>query len=163
MSENSHFHYLNRPGERLLLEGYRHWSCGIISGNFTHWEEAWNLYAVKLGVREGRLALDALTKFTKTLGLCALCPLRTSPVGCAHLCRDEVMILGLLSGIQHDEQTTIALCLDGLVCPSRSEEVLVAAQVLATTFRSLDKILLPVPSTTIKAILAEELSSTTLH
>ena len=155
--------YLARPCEYLVLEGYRHWSSGIITGNHLHWQNAWNLYAVKLGTEEGRLALNALTKFAKTLGLCATCPLKTSPIGCNHLCRDEVLILGLLSGLQHGEDTTVTLCLDGLTCPSRCEEVLIAAEALATTFRSLGKLLLPVPARTIKAILTENLSSPTLH
>ncbi len=155
--------YLHRPSEYLVLEGYRHWSSGVITGNYSHWESAWNLFAVKLGVEEGRLALNALTKFTKTLGLCATCPLKTSPIGCNSLCRDEVLILGLLSGIQHGEETTVTLCLDGLTCPSRCEEVLIAAETLATTFRSLGKLLMPVPARTIKAILTENLSSPTLQ
>jgi len=155
--------YLTRVSEKLVLEGYRRWSSGIITGDYSHWENVWNMYAVSLGAQEGRLALDALTQFTKTLGLCAICPLKTSPVGCHHLCRDEVFILGLLSGIQHEDETTITLCLDGLTCPSRCDEVLTAAEILATTLRALDKVLLPVPAHTIKAILAENLSSPTLQ
>lgn len=160
---NSSHQYLERSGEHLVLEGYRYWSSGVITGDYSHWDKAWNLYAVRLGTKEGKIALDALTKFTKTLGLCAACPLKTSPVGCQHLCRDEVMILGLLSGIQHDEQTTITLCLDGLVCPKRCEEVLIAAEVLAITLRSLGKILLPVPPEVIKAILTDYVSTSTLQ
>ena len=155
--------YLTRPSEHLVLEGYRQWSSGIITGDYSHWERVWNMFAAKLGAKQGRLALDALTQFTKTLGLCAVCPLKTSPIGCHHLCRDEVFILGLLSGIQHDDETAITLCLDGLTCPSRCIEVLIAAEILATTLQTLDKVLLPVPAHTIKAILTENLSSPTLQ
>lgn len=155
--------YLNRDSEFLVLEGYRQWSAGIITGNHAHWENAWNMFAVRLGAKEGRLALDALTAFTKTLGLCAVCPLKTSPVGYNSLCRDEVFILGLIAGIQHDDKTTITLCLDGLTCPSRCDEVLSAAEILATTLRVMDKSLLPVPAQTIKAILTDTISSTTLQ
>ena len=155
--------YLGRTCEQLVLEGYRQWSSGIITGDYSHWEQTWNMYAKKLGTKDGRLALDALTQFTKTLGLCAICPLKTSPIGCHHLCRDEVFILGLLSGIQHDDEIAITLCLDGLTCTSRCEEVLTAAEILATTLRALDKVLLPVPAHTIKAILTENLSSPTLQ
>ncbi|MEM8650744.1 MAG: hypothetical protein AAGF54_09470 [Pseudomonadota bacterium] len=155
--------YLTRPGEHLVLEGYRYWSTGIITGDYGHWEEAWNLFAVQLGTKDGRLALDALTKFTKTLGLSSVAPLRTSPVGCCHLCKDEVLILGLLSGIQHDDQTALTLCLDGLSCPKRCEEVLHSAESLATILRTLGKVLLPVPAGTIKAILTENISTTTLQ
>ncbi|MEM7214161.1 MAG: hypothetical protein AAF423_01365 [Pseudomonadota bacterium] len=156
-------HYLGRPSEHLVLEGYRLWSSGIINGDYSKWENAWNLFANKLGINEGRLALDALTNFTKTLGLCAACPLKTSPVGCVSLCRDEVLILGLLSGIQHDDQTAIMLCLDALTCPSRCEEVLHAAEILATTLRTVEKSLLPVPANTIKFILTQNVSTNTLQ
>ncbi|MEM9279536.1 MAG: hypothetical protein AAGA76_13260 [Pseudomonadota bacterium] len=155
--------YLGRPSEHLVLEGYRLWSSGIITGDYSNWDSAWNLFAVKLGVKEGRLALNALTRFTKTLGLCAACPLKTSPVGCYSLCRDEVLILGLLSGIQHDDETVITLCLDALACPKRCEEVLLAAEFFATIMRTLNKLLLPVPANTIKAILTENISTSTLH
>ncbi|MEL7428494.1 MAG: hypothetical protein AAFN43_00710 [Pseudomonadota bacterium] len=109
------------------------------------------------------MAFEALMTFTQTLGLCANCPLRTSPVGCPSLCRDEVMVLGLLSGIQHDEQTTIMLCLDGLVKPARCEEALVAAETLASIMNTLGKKLMPVPSATIRAILTENNSTPTLQ
>lgn len=164
MNINQQHPYLNRPGEHLVLEGYRHWTTGIICGEpAVYWKKTWNLYAEKLGASEGRLALSALSRFVRTLGHCAGCPLKTSPVGCQYLCRDEVMILGLLSGLQHNEETTIALCLDGLVCPKRCEEVLLAAEILATTLRTLGKTLLPVPSGTIKAILTDSVSTHTLQ
>ena len=155
--------YQNRASEHLILEGYRRWSSGIITGDYTHWQDVWNMYAVSLGAREGRIALDALVRFTKTLGLCAACPLKTSPVGCYSLCRDEVLILGLVSGIQHDEKTAITLCLDGLTCPTRCGEVLDAAEILAVTLRAMDKTLLPIPARTIKAILTENISTDTLQ
>jgi len=155
--------YLSLPCEHLVLEGYRSWSTGIRTGNYDYWANAWNLFAVKLGTKEGRLALNALTQFTKTLGLCAACPLKTNPIGSHSLCIDEVMILGLISGIQHCDETTISLCLDGLSCPTRCDEVLNSAEILATTLHSLEKTLFPVPANTIKAIITENLSSQTLQ
>lgn len=155
--------YLGRVTEHLVLEGYRQWCSGIITGDYSHWEQLRVLYALKLGQSSACLAVEALAEFTKTLGLCTRCSLQTSPVGCQFLCRDEVFVLGLIAGIQHGEETTVALCLDGLVSPSRYHEVLSVAEILATTLRALDKVLLPVPADAIKAILAKKLSSPTLH
>ena len=155
--------YLYRPGEHLVLEGYRYWSSGVITGDYSHWQKAQLLYSEKLGHTEGKLLLMALSDFTRALGLCATCPLKTSPIGCQSLCRDEVLILGLLSGLQHDEQTTIILCLDGLVCGKKSEEVLYVAEILASTLKSLDKILLPVPCKVIKSILYGNSVAKSLH
>ncbi|MEM7289734.1 MAG: hypothetical protein AAF412_05090 [Pseudomonadota bacterium] len=155
--------YLARDGEHLVLEGYRRWCSGVITGNHSHWKIAEQTFTTRLGKQEAGLALDALRKFTQTLGCCASCPLKTSPAGCQSLCRDEVMILGLLSGIQHGEQTTIFLCLDALVGQNSNQQVLIPAEMLATVLHTLGKTLLPVPSGTIRAILTEKNSTPTLQ
>ena len=155
--------YLSRRSEQLVLEGYRFWSSGIITGDERFLQRAWDLFSRNLGMAEGQLALDALTKFTRTLGLCATCPLKTNHIGCPHLCRDEVLILGLLAGIQHNCETTIILCLDELSCPSRCQEVIEAAEIFATTLKTLGRTLVPVPAGAIKSILSGAANKATLH
>lgn len=155
--------YLKRDAEHLVLEGYRFWSSGIICGDLAHWDAAASLFQDEMGISEGPLALEALKEFAKTLGLCAHCPLKTSPVGCKFLCRDEVMILGLLAGLQHGEDTTVALCLDALAPQYRHLKILNAAETLATVLRTFGKALLPVPGGTIKSIITENLSSSSIH
>jgi len=155
--------YLKQPSAYLVLEGYRSWSKGIITGDISCWNDAWNMFAVKLGLQNGRLALDALSNFTKTLGICASCPLKSSPAGCNFVCRDEILILSLIAGIQHDDETVITLCIDELSCPNRYVEVLTSAEMLAVTLRSLDNILMPIPTQTIRAILTNGVSTETLQ
>ena len=155
--------YLDRVSEQLILDGYRSWSKGLITGNVSLWNDVWNMFAVQLGTRNGKLALDALSNFTRTLERCSSCPRKTNHAGCNFLVRDEVLILGLISGIQHDDETTIAICLDELSCPSRCDEILIAAEILAVTFRGLERVLLPIPASTIKAILADGVSTATLQ
>lgn len=162
MHSTSH-DYLKQASEHLILEGYRSWSKGIITGDKSCWNDTWNMFATKLGAQSGRLALDALSNFTKTLRICATCPLKSSPAGCDFVCRDEVLILGLLAGIQHGDETAITLCLDELSCPNRCDEVLTSAEVLAVTLRSLDRTLMLIPAQTIKAILTDGVSTQTLH
>ena len=155
--------YLNQPCEHLVLEGYRLWSKGIIKGDISCLNDTWNMFAIQLGSQSGRLALDALSNFIKTLGLCAICPLQSSPAGCDFICRHEVLILGLLAGIQHDDETAIMLCLNELSCTSRCSEVLTSAEILAVTMRSLEKMLRPIPTKTIRAILTDGVSTQTLQ
>lgn len=155
--------YKNRPSEYFVLEGYRHWSAGVVTGDYSYWEIVRDLFEFKLGDSDGQLVLGAVTRFAKAMGLFSVCPLQSSHVGCHSMCRDEVLMLGLVSGIQHEDETAIALCLDALVQPQRFEEVVCAATVLSSTLSSLEKHLLPVPTRTIRAILTGSLSTNTLH
>lgn len=155
--------YLKQPCEYLVLEGYRSWSKGIIKGDISCLNDTWNMFAVQLGSKSGRLALDALSSFIKTLGLCAACPLQRSPSGCDFICRHEVLILGLLAGIQHDDETAVMICLNELSCTNRCVEVLTSAEILAVTLRSLEKTLRPIPTQTIRAILTDGVSTQTLQ
>lgn len=155
--------YQGRVSEELVLEGYRHWTSTIITGDQAHWRNASNMFISKLGRREGYLAFDALNLFTKALGVCAACPLKTRPIGCVSICKHEILILGLISGVQHGDDTAVTLCLDGLSCSQRCNEVLNAAEIFATTLRALDNILLPIPATTIKAIFISGSSTATIQ
>lgn len=155
--------YLKQPCEYLVLEGYRSWSKGIIKGDISCLNDTLNMFASQLGSRSGRLALDALSSFIKTLGLCSTCPLQSSPTGCDFVCRHEILILGLLAGIQHDDETAIMLCLNELSCTNRSAEVLTSAEILAVTLRNLDRALRPIPTKTIRAILTDGVSTQTLQ
>jgi hypothetical protein len=153
----------NASAETLILEGYRGWSIGLTRQEPAFFAESWNLFAVALGSKNGRLALDALSRFVKTLQKCATCPLKTNPLGCSRLCLQEVLLLGLISGLQNDEQTTIMICLSELSCPAKCEEVLVAAEVLAATFKLSGKPLKTIPAQTIKEILLEDVTSYVSH
>ena len=97
--------YFARPAERLVLEGYRHWAAGKATGDQRSWENAVDLYLDILGHRGSKTAIFALSEFIGALGRCAGCPLRTFEVGSPHVCRDEIMVMGLIAGIQnHDEK-----------------------------------------------------------
>ncbi|MEP0519295.1 MAG: hypothetical protein ABJO09_08915 [Hyphomicrobiales bacterium] len=137
--------YFNRPPERLVLDGYRHWTFGFMAGDMDSWQAAWGLYSKMLGTRNGRAALDALSNFVKTLGTCAACPLRMFKQGSPHICRDETLVLGLISAIQHGDEVTTEFCLKHLSCATRCEEVSVAAANFALTLKALDNLLVPIP------------------
>lgn len=146
--------YFNRPPERLVLDGYRYWTFGFMAGEMDSWQEAWGLYSKTLGTKNGRAALDALSYFVKTLGICAACPLRMFKQGSPHICRDETLVLGLISAIQNADKAAVELCLRNLSCATRCEEVSIAAANFAFTLKALDTVLAPIPLTIIENALS---------
>jgi hypothetical protein len=145
--------YLARPAERLVLEGYRRWISGAASGSLEPWQEAAALYRTILDDRGATAAVHALSEFVATLGRCATCPLKIFECGSRHICRDEVLVLGLVSGIQNHDETAATICLDELTCPTRCDEVALAAGSFALLLHGLDKTLLPIPAHVVRDIL----------
>jgi hypothetical protein len=41
--------YLDRKGERLVVQGFRHWLSGYEFGDVACWEQAWSLFTNELG------------------------------------------------------------------------------------------------------------------
>ena len=152
-----------RSAESLVLDGYRHWTTGLIEQDQNYMEQAVARYKAVVGQLKGLLLYDALMQFTCALGKCARSTLSTCEIGCVSVCRDEALILGLLSGLQHQDETAITLCLDGLISRPRFDEFLKAAEVFAWTLRDVDETLLPIPAPTIKAILIDQTNSNTIH
>ena len=147
---------LERPAEKLVLEGYRHWANGYALRSIEPWEGAKKLFLSTLGVENGRRALSSLSNFISILGTCASCPLKTFPYGTHHLCNDEVLILGLISGIQYDDPTTIFLCLKHLSCETQCDKVAEAAGEFALELKTMNKLLLPIPIEIIRGIISGE-------
>lgn len=145
--------YFERPPEKLVLEGYRHWLAGFETGSVTPWEMAWIFYANTLGPADGRRALADLSFFVRTLRHCTACPLRAFPFGAHYVCSAECLVLGLVAGIQHGDEPATKACLDALACPVRCSEVAAAAGSFALTLKTLDRRLLPIPLTAIQDIL----------
>jgi hypothetical protein len=146
--------YFNRPAEKLVLEGYRHWTAGYDTGSVVPWEMAWSLYSEILGNSKARVALAELSHFIRTLGRCAHCPLRAFPFGAHHLCREECLTLGLVAANQHGDEQAACLCLAGLACRLKAPEVGAAARDFATVLSGLDQELLPIPAAVVEDILA---------
>lgn|GEM_PF-264409 len=145
--------YFARPAERLVLEGYRHWSFGVAMDNRDAWERAAGLYREIIGDRGASAAVHALSEFVSTLGRCATCPLKTFESGSHHVCRDEVLVMGLIAGIQNHDHAAAELCLTELSCETRCDEVAMAAGSFALILRGLDKTLLPIPAPVVRDIL----------
>jgi hypothetical protein len=145
--------YFSRPAERLVLEGYRHWTFGVATDDRVSWQHAADLYNDILGGRGSGAAVQALSDFVSTLGRCATCPLKTFESGSSHICRDEVLVMGLIAGIQNNDEEAASLCLTELACATRCDEVALAAGSFALVLRGLDKTLLPIPAPVVRDIL----------
>lgn len=146
--------YFARPPERLVLEGYRHWTFGAATGSREAWQRAAGLYRDIIGEQRSAAAVHALSDFVSTLGRCASCPLKTFESGSHHVCRDEVLVMGLIAGIQNHDRAAAELCLTELSCAARCDEVAMAAGSFALVLRGLDKTLLPIPAHVVRDILA---------
>lgn len=144
--------YFERRAERLLLEGYRHWTAGFQTGSITPWEMGWSLYVETLGQEKADLLTADMQAFVRTLKLCGACPLRAFPFNSRHLCLEECLTIGLIAGLQGDEEAA-EFCLSRLTCSARCEPVRHAAQRLADTLLSLDAKLLPVPRSVLDDII----------
>ena len=144
--------YLSRPAEQLVLEGYRGWTTSFINRSHEPLEETWNLYVMAFDGNHAQIAFDAFKRFIKTLGMCSGCPLKTHYSGSQNICRDEVMVLGLISALQHGDEEAAKLCLTHLACPSLCGDVENAACELAVTLRSLGQTLLPMPAHVIERL-----------
>jgi hypothetical protein len=151
--------YFERPAEKLVVEGYRHWTAGYETGSVIPWEMAWGLYSNILGGSNARIALAQLSNFIRTLGRCAHCPLRAFPFGARHICRDECLALGLVAARQHQDLRSAELCLGGLVCAPRAREVGEAAGDFAAVLADFEQRLMPIPADAIEDILTRPLTN----
>ncbi|WP_439273110.1 hypothetical protein [Pseudochrobactrum sp. HB0163] len=138
-------HYFERQAEKLVLEGYRHWTAGFETGSVIPWEMAWTIYTQELGLAKAKRAVTELSHFIRTLHFCAACRLKAFPYGSIHICREECLLMGLVSALQNGDDTTRDACLDLLATGSRVGQIRQAAQDYAQIMAELDQVLLPIP------------------
>lgn len=156
-------HYFERQAEKLVLEGYRHWTAGFETGSVIPWEMAWTIYTQELGLTNAKRAITELSHFIRTLHFNAACQLKAFPYGSMHICREECLLMGLISAMQNGDDTTRDACLDALITGSRVEQVKQAAQDYAQTMAELDQVLLPIPHYAVASILLPQSSSAGRH
>jgi len=163
MSDSCASKYFANIPETLVLEGYRYWAIGIAMKNPHFWNKAWNLFATKLAKDNASRCMDALVVFIRTLGLCASCPLKALQPACEGLCRDECLVLGLISGLQHGDDAAVRFCLTTLTCKTRCDEVAFAAGELAFALKAAGSVLMPIPADTLTTIALEHMPSNAFH
>lgn len=146
--------YLDRPPERLVLHGYRGWTWTVAGQAPEPWREVCRLYRDDLK-ENADIALHALSHFVETLGLCATCPLRMRQAGSNGICRDEALVLSLLSAVQHGDQAAIEASNASICGAASAERVAHAAGIYALTLRMLGRVLLPIPAQVIDRVCAQ--------
>lgn len=148
--------YLNRSPERLVLEGYRCWTAACIEQNTQMLDRCWSLYEGSMPGASAKLAFQALGDFIETLGRCASCPLKTHLSGAKAVCRDEVLVLGLIAALQIGDDQTAELCLAPLGCPAQRLHIRHAALSFATILKGLGQKLVPIPASVVERLQAAE-------
>ncbi|MGH6925166.1 MAG: hypothetical protein ACRED5_15645 [Propylenella sp.] len=142
----------DRLPERLVLEGFRRWIAGYASGDLTHWEEAWNLYAASLGPRAARGVVDGLARFVRSVRDWSVCPIACFPGGCRHICRQECFALAMVSASQNQDLDCLAAAMRHLLDPEGHEEAMLPALAYAEAMKERDLLLMPVPKAVIEEI-----------
>ena len=102
-----------------------------------------------------------LSNFVRALKRCASCPLRSYPFNSRHLCIDECLTLGLISGLQHGIDAK-GMCLDLLTCAGKQSDLEYAAASFAITLKCFGNVLLPVSTSVIEEVLSRA-SMRTVH
>lgn len=152
--------YLERGPEALVVGGYRRVVDCAIAGDTAEGKQAADalhrLHREAFGPAESRIILDGLTTFISTLSRCATCPLRAFPSESHHLCRDECLILALVSALQHGDDNAGRLTACALTCPARAVETLAASGDYAMRMKMFGQVLLPVPQNAIAALLTPQ-------
>jgi hypothetical protein len=142
----------DRLPERLVLEGFRRWVAGYASGDLSHWEEAWNLYAASLGPRDARNVVDRLAQFVRIVRCWSVCPIACFPGGCRHICRQECFALAMVAASQNQNLDCLAAAMRHLLDPEGHEEAMLPALAYAEAMKEHDLLLMPVPKTVIEEV-----------
>ncbi|MCX8997376.1 hypothetical protein NOF55_09680 [Rhizobiaceae bacterium BDR2-2] len=123
-----------------------------------------------LGDEEGARAIVALARFVKTLGTCARAPLSAFRPGSGLIGRDEVLVMGLVSSVQHRDRFTQHYCLDRFGVAGHTVEVAASAEGFALTLHGCGAVMKPLPARLLGRILrhvaepcCERAASSTVH
>ena len=160
--------YLQRPPENLTINGYRNWIAGYMTQNQIHWDTCRNKFKKQMGKIDGELACDALGQVVRSLGNCALCPLKCNAPESSHLASDECMLLGLIASIQHGDDEALQACAYTLTCKQNFHKIISPASEYAAFMKACGSLLLPIPASVIsdihlKSQQPEQFTNITLH
>lgn len=129
--------------ERLVGLGFRHWMLGATTGDIAHWERAWSLYSGVCGVAGGRIAVDALSQWVKSVGQSARRPITVACDRPGTFCRDECLAISMIAACQHQTCPAMRACAFALIEDSGIDAVVDHAQAFADTLSALEQTLTP--------------------
>jgi hypothetical protein len=140
---------LARQPENLVVGGYRGWLHFASERDVARLREVRSDYVRHLGEQAGTAAMRGLERLIGNLGACAGCPLRFLCQGSKHLCREECLMLGLVSGLQNGDEDAALLSARFLSSPAQAPELLSAAAEFAMTLKFAGQQLLPIHAHTV--------------
>lgn len=152
--------YLDRKGERLVVQGFRHWLSGYEFGDVACWEQAWSLYTDELGAVNAGSLVSHLHYWVKAIREKAAEPVRCLTCQCRYLCREECLCVGMIAALQHGDEASAALCAGALV-GGRADEVIATARQFASLLIENGARLLEVPPHVIVSIVSGKREATT--
>jgi hypothetical protein len=144
--------YLRQQPENLVVNGYRNWVAGLAHSDSRYWDDAFAAHVRALGAIDGQVALDAMSELISQLGACATCPLRFYKPGAGHLCRDECLVLGMVSGAQHGDEDLLVQSARLLTCSDTCLGVIERASAYAGILLGHSQRLSPIPLSAIADI-----------
>ena len=153
--------YLDRKGERLVVQGFRHWLSGYEFGDAACWEQAWSLFTEELGAVNAGPMVSHLHDWVKAIREKSAAPIRCLTCQCRYLCREECLCVGMIAALQHGDEASAALCAGALV-GGRADEVIATARQFAALLMDNGARLLEVPPHVIVSIVSGEREETAL-
>jgi hypothetical protein len=136
--------YLQRRGERLVVQGLRHWLSGFEFRDTACWEQAWALYTEELGALGAGALITHLHLWLQKIRETATEPLNCLTCQCRFLCRSECLCLAMIAALQHNDGTTAEVCARALI-GQETAPVLEAAGSFAACLAQHDARLLEIP------------------
>jgi hypothetical protein len=147
--------YLDRKGERLVVQGFRHWLSGYEFGDAACWEQAWTLFTEELGAVNAGVLVSHLHDWVKAMREKSAEPIRCLTCQCRYLCREECLCVGMIAALQHGDEASAALCAGALV-GGKADEVIATGRQFAALLMDNGARLLEVPPHVIVSIVSGE-------
>ncbi|WP_051630996.1 hypothetical protein [Afifella pfennigii] len=145
--------YLIRPAESLVVNGFRLWVGGYQEGEIERWNEAWNLFAERLGEDEARDAVSQLAHWVRAVFHWRIDPIRCFASGCPHIGRDECLAVSMIAACQNRDGACLDYCLERFCGFADRKEPLEAALSFASVLDARGQRLMPVPCEVLRGLL----------
>lgn len=139
---------LRGAAEDYVLAGYR----GMIGRPERQAPACPDLTNAPASLISAEAVSTAFDGFVSALKQCAACPLSAFQAGEEQLCRDELLVLALVSALQHGDEEAAMLAASSLTCASRMHETISSAASYALLLKVSGALLIPVSAPTIRAL-----------
>ncbi|SER15076.1 hypothetical protein SAMN05216548_11225 [Faunimonas pinastri] len=141
-----------RVPERLVLQGFRLWTAGYVSGDLKQWDDVWTIYTEALGGVRARPLVEHLAQWVASIRAWSVGPIRCFPGSCPHICRDECFALATISASQNEDLDCLAAAMGSLVDPEGIEQTMRLTVAYAEAMKENGLRLMPVPCCVIQEI-----------